>query len=112
MEHIESLSGPTVILLHVEACDATKRAGSYALRLVREDGHWYGEMKSNATITAEYVFLVQALGFSIQSNRDDLVKYFLSEQNRDGSWSLAYDSPGDVSTTSEAYFALCLLGID
>ncbi|PYI03460.1 squalene cyclase [Aspergillus sclerotiicarbonarius CBS 121057] len=98
--------------LHTEACDATKRAGAYALRQVRADGHWYGEMKSNATITAEYVFLAQALGFSIESDRDDLVKYFLSEQNHDGSWSLAFDYPGDVSTTAEAYFALRLLGLD
>ncbi|KAB8223424.1 squalene cyclase [Aspergillus novoparasiticus] len=97
---------------HMEAFDATKRAGAYALRQVREDGHWYGETKSNATITAEYVFLAQALGFSIESDRDDLIKYFLSEQNKDGSWSLAYDYPGDVSITSEAYFALCLLGLD
>ena len=79
---------------------------------MREDGHWYGEMKSNATITAEYVFLAQALGFSIEEDRDDLIKCFLSEQNTDGSWSLAYDFPGDVSVTAEAYFALCLLGLD
>ncbi|THC90654.1 hypothetical protein EYZ11_009879 [Aspergillus tanneri] len=78
--------------LHIEACDATKRAGTYALRQVREDGHWYG--------------------FSIETDQDDLVKYFLSEQNRDGSWSIAYDYPGDASTTAEAYFALCLLGLD
>ncbi|KAE8423600.1 squalene cyclase [Aspergillus pseudocaelatus] len=100
------------MLLQTEAYDATKRSGLYALRQVREDGHWYGEMKSNATITAEYVFLAQALGFSIERDRDDLIKYFLSEQNRDGSWSLAYDYPGDVSTTAEAYFALRLLGLD
>ncbi|PWY90452.1 squalene cyclase [Aspergillus sclerotioniger CBS 115572] len=98
--------------LHHEACDATKRAGAYAFRQVREDGHWYGEMKSNATITAEYVFLAQALGFSIESDRDDLVKYFLSKQDQEGSWSLAFDYPGDVSTTAEAYFALRLLGLD
>jgi squalene-hopene/tetraprenyl-beta-curcumene cyclase len=28
------------------------------------------------------------------------------------SWSLAFDYPGDVSTTTEAYFALALLGVD
>ena len=112
MMHGELMSADTSMPLHTEACDATKRAGIYASRQVREDGHWYGEMKSNATITAEYVFLAQALGFSIETDQDDLIKYFLSEQNRDGSWSLAYDYPGDVSTTAEAYFALRLLGLD
>lgn len=112
MAHQETMASETSISLHTLACDATKLAGTYALRQVREDGHWYGEMKSNATITAEYVFLAQALGFSIEEDRDDLIKYFLSEQNTDGSWSLAYDFPGDVSVTAEAYFALCLLGLD
>jgi squalene-hopene/tetraprenyl-beta-curcumene cyclase len=44
-------------------------------------------------------------------HRSELISYFLSEQNGDGSWALAPHYPGDVSTTTEAYFALKLLGI-
>ena len=41
---------------------ALQLAANYAWDDVHGDGHWYGEMKTNATITAEYVMLYQALG--------------------------------------------------
>ncbi|KAJ5117465.1 hypothetical protein N7448_011097 [Penicillium atrosanguineum] len=86
-------------------------AASYSFNRRHEDGHWYGELKSNATITAEYVMLRQALGLDMSHDRDELVAWLLSDQNEDGSWGIAPDHPGDVSTTTEAYFALKLLGV-
>ena len=103
---------PCDVGVEVEASNAAQLAGAYAFRQVCNGDHWYGEMKSNATITSEYVFLAQALGIDLKPDQEDLTKYLLSEQNSDGSWSLAFDYPGDVSTTTEAYFALALLGVD
>ena len=87
-------------------------AANYAWDDVHDDGHWYGEMKTNATITAEYVMLYQALGLeeNLQRDREALSHWFLSDQNPDGSWGIAPNYPGDVSTTTEAYLALKILG--
>ncbi|PHH90089.1 hypothetical protein CDD83_4546 [Cordyceps sp. RAO-2017] len=59
---------------------ATERAWS----LMKDDGHWNGELRSNATITAEHVFFYQSLGVPMPGGpayRD----YLLSEQRGDGS---------------------------
>ena len=87
-------------------------AANYAWDDVHNDGHWYGEMKTNATITAEYVMLYQALGLenNLERDREALSHWLLSDQNPDGSWGIAPDYPGDVSTTTEAYLALKILG--
>ena len=91
---------------------ALQLAANYAWDDVHDDGHWYGEMKTNATITAEYVMLYQALGLenNLERDREALSHWFLSDQNPDGSWGIAPDYPGDVSTTTEAYLALKILG--
>ena len=103
----------------VQACQSSldspvshtlKQAANHALQLKRADGHWCGEIRSNPTITAEYVFLRQALGLDLTADRNALCQWFLSEQRPDGSWSIAPDYPGDVSTTTETYLALKLLG--
>ncbi|KAL5325582.1 hypothetical protein ACEPPN_006710 [Leptodophora sp. 'Broadleaf-Isolate-01'] len=90
---------------------ALKSAIRYASDLARDDGHWCGELRSNATITAEYVFLRQALGLDMEFDKRALCQWLLSDQNHHGSWSIAPDYPGDVSTTTEAYLALKILGI-
>ncbi|KAL2844055.1 terpenoid cyclases/protein prenyltransferase alpha-alpha toroid [Aspergillus pseudodeflectus] len=87
-----------------------KLSTEYALASVHSDGHWCGELRSNVTITAEYIFLRQALGLGLDADRDAYCQYILSEQNSDGSWGLAPEYPGDVSTTTEAYLALKILG--
>ena len=87
-------------------------AVEYAHEAVNADGHWCGELRSNATITAEYVFLRQALGLDLKVDSDALCHWFFSEQKPDGSWGIAPgDYPGDISTTTEAYLALKILGI-
>ena len=87
-------------------------AGKYAYEAVKADGHWCGELHSIATITAEYVFLRQALGLDLKVDSDALCHWFFSEQKLDGSWSIAPDDyPGDISTTTGAYLALKILGI-
>lgn len=86
-------------------------AVNYSFESVHGDGHWCGELRSNATITAEYVFLKQSLGLEMRIDGDALCKWFLSNQNTNGSWGIAPNYPGDVSTTVEAYLALKILGI-
>ena len=81
------------------------------MRVQRPDGHWCAELESNATITAEYVFMRQALGLDLRTHRDGLVRYFFGQQKPDGSWGLATNHVGDVSTTAETYLALRILGI-
>lgn len=96
-----------------QTSNALKLAINYAFEDVHDDGHWYGELKTNATITAEYVMLYQALGLedSLKRDREALCKWFLSHQNPDGSWGIAPGYPGEISTTTEAYLALKILGI-
>lgn len=90
------------------ACD---QAISYAFSHAREDGHWCGEQFGNATITSEYVFLRQSLGLDLSVDRNALCRWLILDQKPDGSWGLAPDYPGDVSTSTEAYLALKILGV-
>ncbi|KAL4800583.1 squalene cyclase [Aspergillus venezuelensis] len=87
-----------------------KRATDWAISKVHDDGHWCGELKSNVTITAEYIFLRHALGLDIKLDGPSYSRHILSSQNSNGSWGLAPAYPGDVSTTTEAYLALKMLG--
>ena len=85
----------------------------HARHIVHDDGHWYGELCANATITAEYIFLYQALGLPIApQDKESLIRYLVSQQQLDGSWAIATDYPGDVSTTVEVYLALKILGLE
>ncbi|MCJ1247668.1 hypothetical protein MMC30_004883 [Trapelia coarctata] len=98
-------------LLPSAARRALSLATNYAFDQAETDGHWCGEVHSNATITAEYVFLGQALGLDLACDRDALCRWFFSEQKEDGSWTIAPDYPGDVSTTTEVYLALKILNV-
>ncbi len=77
----------------------------------RSESFWCAELESNATITAEYVFLCQCLHLEIESKRERLSRYLLGQQNPDGSWGIAVTLKGDVSTTAEVYLALTILGL-
>ncbi|KAJ5116807.1 hypothetical protein N7456_001155 [Penicillium angulare] len=91
---------------------ALKLATDNALASVNSDGHWCGELKSAVTNTAEYIFLRQAIGLDLKADGDAYSRWILSQQNKDGSWGLAPEIPGDVSVTTEAYLALKILGIN
>ncbi|KAL3959264.1 hypothetical protein ACCO45_007426 [Purpureocillium lilacinum] len=94
------------------AYSTLQNASDFALQKVEAAaGYWHGEVKCNVAITSEYICLRQALGLSLDGDRDAYRKYLLSEQNSDGSWSLAPGLPGDVSVTTEAYLALKILGM-
>ena len=74
------------------------------------EGHWWFSLEANETIGSGFIQLMHFLG-SVEKNLENkLVQRILQEQNENGSWSLYYDGPGDLSTTVECYFALCLAG--
>ena len=64
-----------------EVQSALRSAVRYSINTAKGDGHWLGEMRSNATVTAEYVFLRQALGLELDQSRDPLRLWLLSDQN-------------------------------
>ena len=57
------------------------------------------------------MFLRQALGLDLTADADATIRWFFSDQNSDGSWGIAPDIPGDVSTSTEAYLALRILNV-
>ncbi|VUC30085.1 unnamed protein product [Clonostachys rosea] len=75
------------------------------------DDHWRGEVRTNANITAQQVFFYQSLGRNPIPDAEAYRKYLLEEQQDDGSWALAWQTPGDVSTSCEVYLALKILGV-
>ncbi len=84
---------------------------SHLLDLQYEQGYWWGELESNVTITAEHLFLTHILDVGDQKQWKKIANYLLREQREDGTWSIWYNGPGDLSTTIEAYLALKMAGI-
>ena len=97
--------------LSSEATRCLLLAKAYAFDLINPDNHWCGELLSNVTLTAEHVFFRQSLGFDLSVDGQAYRCYLLSQQKPDGSWSIAPNYPGCVSTTAEAYLALKILGV-
>ncbi|KAL2038269.1 hypothetical protein N7G274_008918 [Stereocaulon virgatum] len=95
--------------LPAKSLESLRSAAVYAFDNIKEDNHWNGKVLSNATFTAEYVFMRQALGLDLSKDEEALRRYLLADQNIDGSWGIAPECPGDVSTTTEAYLALKIL---
>jgi len=73
-------------------------------------GHFCGELHSNASATAQYVFLHTFLGDIPKSRQTAVRSYFHATQGADGGWPLYSGGNGDLSTTVEAYLALRLCG--
>ncbi|MCJ1468017.1 hypothetical protein MMC07_006643 [Pseudocyphellaria aurata] len=94
-----------------KACDALRLGTNWAFDHTQPDGHWVGECRTNPIFTAEWIFLRLSLGLDLKVDGEAFCKFFWSEQNLDGSWGLAPGYRGDVSTTTEAYLALKILGV-
>ncbi len=94
-----------------EARDALRRAEAHLRGLQSPEGYWWGELESNATITAEHVFLLHALGLADDGLRRRLANELLATRGADGGWRLWHSGPADLSTTAEAYYALRLCGL-
>ena len=97
--------------LTTQALRALQKSSEYAFNSMKDDSHWVAECYSNATFTAECIFLRQALGLDLSADHDAYRNWLFSQQNADGSWGLAPGYDGDVSTTTEAYLALKILHV-
>ena len=63
-------------------------------------------------MAAEHLLLERFLGTTEEEREQGIVRYLLGLQCEDGSWPVYWGGPGDVSITTEAYFALKLAGVD
>ena len=88
------------------------RAVDHLLSIQADDGYWWAELESNATMAAEHLLLERFLGTHDDEREAGIARYLLSLQAADGSWPVYWGGPGDVSVTTEAYFALKVAGID
>ena len=91
---------------------ALDRAVSWLQEHQDPAGWWTAEMETNVTMTAEHLLLLRFLGRTEAPIAEGARRHLLEKQRRDGSWSLYFAGPGDLSTTIEAYTALRLLGLE
>ncbi len=91
---------------------AIERSREYLLGLQYPEGYWWGELEANCSIHAEFVLLTHFLGIPDPKRWGKIVSYLKSKQLPDGGWPIWYGAPGDLSITTEAYFAMKLAGVD
>ena len=89
-----------------------ERAAERLLSLQHPDGWWKGELESNATMIAEHLFLLHFLGLRDAATDRLLANELLARRRDDGTWSIWFEGPADLSVTVEAYTALKLAGVD
>ncbi|ETS80704.1 hypothetical protein PFICI_08233 [Pestalotiopsis fici W106-1] len=107
-ENLENTTG-----LQKSVSTAVQLAADYAHHAMKPDGHWLTELRATVGFTAGYICLRKMLGPPLsEKEAGKMAQWIQSRQNTsDGSWGLLPDRPGDVSTTTEGYFALKLLGV-
>jgi squalene-hopene/tetraprenyl-beta-curcumene cyclase len=88
------------------------RAVERLLSLQHPDGWWKGELESNATMIAEHLFLLHFLGLRDDETDQLLANELLARRRSDGTWSIWFEGPPDLSVTVEAYTALQLADVD
>ena len=91
---------------------AVERGAERLLSLQHSDGWWKGELESNATMIAEHLFLLHFLGLRDAETDRLLANELLARKRADGTWSIWFEGPADLSVTVEAYTALKLAGVD
>ncbi len=97
--------------VHDDARLSLQQAVEFSFDHQKPDGHWVAEVSADVTFTSQYVMFKYAIGLDLKGDGDALRRWLLQDQNEDGSWGLAPKLPGNVSTTTEAYLALKILGV-
>jgi squalene-hopene/tetraprenyl-beta-curcumene cyclase len=82
------------------------------LELQHGDGYWVGELESNVTMTAQHLFWHHVLNLRTPELDRKIANELLARQREDGTWSIWFEGPPDLSTSIEAYAALKLTGVD
>jgi len=78
-------------------------AASHLLKFQCEDGHFEGELSANTFPTCAYALVQMAMGRPVD---DDLVKWFVENQNDEGYWGLDAAGVSDRESTLFAKLAL------
>jgi squalene-hopene/tetraprenyl-beta-curcumene cyclase len=95
------------------ALDAAIDSGTRRLlELQRPDGIWVGELESNVTMTAQHLFWNHALGLRTPDMDRRIANELTARMREDGTWSIWFEGPPDLSTSVEAYVALRMCGVD
>ena len=96
----------------LEALEGTiERAHNHLLNLQYTEGYWWGELESNSTMEAEFLLFHHFLGIEDRQRDEKLAGHIMNRQREDGTWGQFYGSAGDLSTSTECYFALKLAGV-
>src|SRR3954451_19497583 len=82
------------------------------LELQRPDGVWVGELESNVTMTAQHLFWNHYLGLRTETLDRGIANELMARMRDDGTWSIWFEGPPDLSTSIEAYVALRMCGVD
>lgn len=91
---------------------AIERAQGYLLSIQSPEGYWVGELEADVTVAAGYIPLMYFIMGRVDPQRQrKVVNYVKGKQQADGSWSTYHGGAGDLSVTSQAYFALKLAGV-
>src|SRR3989449_7297161 len=102
-----------MIVQELTGLDAAVDRGAERLRsLQHPDGWWKGELESNATMIAQHLVLLHFLGLRDAETDRLLANELLTRRRADGTWSIWFEGPADLSVTVEAYAALKLAGVD
>ena len=91
--------------------DAVALSRDYLIGIQYPQGYWWGELESNPTMEAEYILLLHFLGIAKKDQIKRLANHIIGSQREDGTWGQFYGAPGDLSTSTECYFALKLAGV-
>jgi squalene-hopene/tetraprenyl-beta-curcumene cyclase len=91
---------------------AIERGTRRLLELQRPDGIWVGELESNVTMTAQHLFWNHLLGLRTAELDEGIANELMARMREDGTWSIWFEGPPDLSTSIEAYAALRMCGVD
>jgi squalene-hopene/tetraprenyl-beta-curcumene cyclase len=91
---------------------AIERGTRRLLELQRPDGIWVGELESNVTMTAQHLFWHHYLDLRTPELDRRIANELIARRRDDGTWSIWFEGPPDLSTSIEAYVACRLAGVD
>src|SRR5438309_12029359 len=92
--------------------EAIDRGTRRLLELQRPGGIWVGELESNETMTAQHLFWNHVLGLRTPDIDRRIANELMARMRDDGTWSIWFEGPADLSTSNEAYVTLRMSGVD
>src|ERR671938_331556 len=81
--------------------EAIDRGTRRLLELQRPDGIWVGELESNVTMTSQHLFWNHYLGLRTPDLDRRIANELLARMRDDGTWSIWFEGPPDLSTSIE-----------